>query len=389
MPLLSHPPIQHHNRRDSCYYNRRSGSHRAIRYLHVTDSRRQHHREDSQYQYPADVNEELHQRDKIRREQNVDTHCAHECAQQRKGRINYVARERHQRGRSHRQRGQRIEYYLCEHRFALPRVAGPRALCRLFSGGLLAARLRPLIEVGHAAIQDWRDSRIRLRPLLGLVRHHRILDEATNQALQRIVSALELRRMMYRSGWTHLAAQPTVHALGDVYIELRQQQLPRLLILLGHDDYAIDRAGALARQASRADFEIDIEDPAITERQRVLHAHRHPIRILHRVRLAHEVRRRYRHALEDRRDRVLYIMYVFRNRAHRQPLYSRIEVNFHPRTPEIVDNPLNEYCPEHPRPVEHDIADRHVAVGPYRCPHRGADHIHERYRHEVLPACCR
>src|SRR5208337_3317384 len=146
-----------------------------------------------------------------------------------------------------------------------------RALRRLFSHRLLAARLRPLIEVGHAAIQDWRDSRIRLRSFLGLVRNHRILDEAANQALQRIVSALELRRMMYRSGWTRFAAQPAVHALGDVYIELRQQQLPRLLILVGHDDYAIDRTGALARQAACADFEIDIQDPAITERQRVLH----------------------------------------------------------------------------------------------------------------------
>src|ERR1019366_2954485 len=194
-----------------------------------------------------------------------------------------------------------------------PRCRPARALRRLVSAGLLAAWLRPLIEVGHAATQDWRDFRICLRPFLGLVRHQRILDEAANQALQRIVSTLELRGMMYRSGWTHLAAQPAVHALGDVYIELRQQQLPRLLILLGHDDYAIDRTGALARQAARADLEIDIQDPAITERQRVLHPHRHPIRILHRVRLAHEMRCRYRHALEDRRDRVLYIMYVFPN----------------------------------------------------------------------------
>src|ERR1019366_6193317 len=133
-----------------------------------------------------------------------------------------------------------------------PRCRPARALRRL-----LAARLRPLIEVGHAAIQDWCDSRIRLRSFLGLVRNHRILDEAANQALQRIVSALELRRMMYRSGWARLAAQPAVHALGDVYIELRQQQLPRLLILVSHDDYAIDRTGALARQAACADFEID------------------------------------------------------------------------------------------------------------------------------------
>src|SRR5208282_353251 len=73
-------------------------------------------------------------------------------------------------------------------RASLPRVASRRALGGLFFGRLLAARLRPLIEVGHAAIQDRRDRRVGLRPLLGLVRHHRILDEAANQALQRIVS---------------------------------------------------------------------------------------------------------------------------------------------------------------------------------------------------------
>src|SRR5208282_3761789 len=94
-----------------------------------------------------------------------------------------------------------------------PRCRPARALRRLFSGRLFAARLRPLIEVGHAAIQDWRDFRIRLRSLLGLVRHNRILHEAANQALQRIVGALELRRMMYRSRWTRLAAQPAVHTL--------------------------------------------------------------------------------------------------------------------------------------------------------------------------------
>jgi len=56
---------------------------------------------------------------------------------------------------------------------------------------------------------------------------------------------------------------------------------------------------ALARQAAGANLEIDFEDSAIAERQRVLHAHRHPVGVLDRVRLAHEVRRGYRHALED------------------------------------------------------------------------------------------
>src|SRR5271155_3752305 len=83
----------------------------------------------------------------------------------------------------------------------LPRfVAKPRALRGLFFSRLLAARLRPLVEIGHPAIQNRRDCRVGLRPLLGLVRHHRILDETANQALERIVGALELSRMMDRAG---------------------------------------------------------------------------------------------------------------------------------------------------------------------------------------------
>ncbi len=41
---------------------------------------------------------------------------------------------------------------------------------------------------------------------------------------------------------------------------------------LDRDHDAVDRAGALAGEASGADFEIDVEDAAVAERQRVLHA---------------------------------------------------------------------------------------------------------------------
>src|SRR6202451_4094350 len=96
-------------------------------------------------------------------------------------------------------------------------VARPRALRRLFFfSRLLAARLRPLVEIGHAAIQNRRDCRVGLRPLLGLVGHHWILDETANQALERVVGALELSRMMDRAGRTRLAAKPAVHALFGV-----------------------------------------------------------------------------------------------------------------------------------------------------------------------------
>src|SRR5467141_4027807 len=68
------------------------------------------------------------------------------------------------------------------------------------------------------------------------------------------------------------------------------------------------------------------------------------------------------------------------------PLYSRIEVNFHPRTLEIVDNTLNEHYGQRDSRREHYIAHRGVAVWPNSYPDRGADHVHKRYRHEVFPA---
>src|SRR5260370_40699640 len=46
------------------------------------------------------------------------------------------------------------------------------------------------------------------------------------------------------------------------------------------------------------------------------------------------------------------------------PLYSRIEVYFHPRSLEIVDNALDEHYCERDPCSEHYIAHRGVAVGP-------------------------
>src|SRR5258708_14995151 len=70
------------------------------------------------------------------------------------------------------------------------------------------------------------------------------------------------------------------------------------------------------------------------------------------------------------------------------PLYSRIEVNFHPRTLEIVDNTLDEHYQQRHSSREHDIAHRRVAVGPNSHPDRRANHVHECDRHEILPAHC-
>src|SRR4029077_7712302 len=68
------------------------------------------------------------------------------------------------------------------------------------------------------------------------------------------------------------------------------------------------------------------------------------------------------------------------------PLYSRIEVNFHPRTLEIVDNTLDKHYGQSDSRREHYIAHRGVAVGPNSYPECGANHVHKRYRNEVFPA---
>src|SRR5581483_6010835 len=98
--------------------------------------------------------------------------------------------------------------------------------------------------------------------------------------------------------------------------ELRNDHRPRLRILLAGDDDAVDGAGAFACEASCAYFEIDLEDAAVAEGQRVLDADRDAIGILDGVGLAHEVRSRHGHPLEDRGDGILDILNVGAKRAH-------------------------------------------------------------------------
>src|SRR5262249_54107054 len=67
-----------------------------------------------------------------------------------------------------------------------------------------------------------------------------------------------------------------------------------------------------------ADLEIDLQDAAVAEWQRVLHAHAvgQPIGILDGVRLAQQVRERDRHAVVDREDGVLDVAGVVQD-SHR------------------------------------------------------------------------
>jgi hypothetical protein len=68
------------------------------------------------------------------------------------------------------------------------------------------------------------------------------------------------------------------------------------------DRDAADRADALAGEAAGADVEIDFENAAVAERQRLLDRLRKAVGVLDRHRPAHEVRERDRQALEDRGD---------------------------------------------------------------------------------------
>src|SRR6185295_1570449 len=96
-----------------------------------------------------------------------------------------------------------------------------------------------------------------------------------------------------------LAAEPAVHALRDVDVEAVQHHLARLFVLWRLDEDAVDRTRALAGETAGADLEIDRENAAIAERQRVLDADRHAVRVLHGVGPTDEVRERDRHPLED------------------------------------------------------------------------------------------
>src|SRR5262249_3364244 len=77
----------------------------------------------------------------------------------------------------------------------------------------LGVRARELGDVAHAPVEDRLDHGVVLAGLLRLVGQRGRLHEAAHEALERVVRALELRRVVDRPGGTRLAAQPAVHAL--------------------------------------------------------------------------------------------------------------------------------------------------------------------------------
>src|SRR5262245_1236027 len=81
-----------------------------------------------------------------------------------------------------------------------------------------------LPDVAHPALEDRRDVGIRLPALLRLVGEDGRLHELPYQALEGVVRALELRRVVDRAGRARLAAEPAVHALGHVDVEARHDE---------------------------------------------------------------------------------------------------------------------------------------------------------------------
>src|SRR5208282_6899601 len=81
---------------------------------------------------------------------------------------------------------------------------------------------------------------------------------------------------------------------------------------------------------------------------------------------------------------LILLMYV--PTAPIQTSDDRTDVNLHPRLAQVVNHAPEEDHQHYESVRRHVIARHRVAVGPKRDPKRGADHIDEGDRNEVLPA---
>src|SRR5215471_18582578 len=105
--------------------------------------------------------------------------------------------------------------------------------------------------------------------------------------------------MMNRTSRAWLATESAIHAFRHIDIELRNNNLASLRILLDCHRDAIDRARPVAGEATRTNFQIDVENSPITKWQRILHPYGNAIRVLNRIRLADHVRGSNRHPIEN------------------------------------------------------------------------------------------
>src|SRR5205814_3634193 len=124
--------------------------------------------------------------------------------------------------------------------------------------------------------------------------------------------AFELARVLDGAGRTGLDAEPAVHALADVDVEPLHPELGRNLSVALEDVDVDDlnRARALAGLARGADVHVHFQETAVARRDRMVHGHRHPIRILRGDRLPEHVAERDAHAFPEALRRVADVLHV-------------------------------------------------------------------------------
>src|SRR3989338_663392 len=136
-----------------------------------------------------------------------------------------------------------------------------------------------------------------------LVRHDSLAlrNKFEDQILEILRGELELPGEVDRPGRARLGAEPAVHALGLINVELGEQPFLRSLVLFGDDLDAVDRTIGHTGETGGADLHVYFEETAKPLRQHLLQRPGDPVRILDRDRPSEQMRKGDRHSLEDSR----------------------------------------------------------------------------------------
>jgi hypothetical protein len=129
------------------------------------------------------------------------------------------------------------------------------------------------------------------------------LDEAEREVIERRRGALELARVADGARRLELAgldAEAAVHAFAHVDVEAAHRLLLRRRVLHEVDRDALDRAGALAALAARADVHLHLEEAAVARGEHLRDGAIRFVGILDGDRLPEKMGERHRHALEGR-----------------------------------------------------------------------------------------
>src|SRR5439155_16766165 len=134
--------------------------------------------------------------------------------------------------------------------------------------------------------------------------------EVAHQSGGIVARPFEFLGMANRSGRAGLGAEPAIHTLADIDVEVGKLALLGFFIHFDADRDAGDWTVSFTGQAAGANIHIDFENAAISERQGFLDRHRNLVRILDRHRPPHEVRKGDRHPLEGGCNRLADIFSV-------------------------------------------------------------------------------